>query len=178
MSLLPWFSVSASVGLPVMQSVTGQPQLLLRRRPWWSLREAIVLWALRLVEGDVVLSILGTRSLHERKHELLDERLQDGGLTGRLLSCSRSPRICTSAGNIGLSLGSPCQQASMMPYLPAEGSTITTQETWSSASLTQLTTKLPDDHLSTTRLLWTVIWLDRLHLQLRQRWEDEWEDKN
>lgn len=43
--------------------------------------------------------------------------------TGRLLSCSRSPRICTSEGNIGLSVGSPCQQASMMPYLPAEGST-------------------------------------------------------
>lgn len=50
-------------------------------------------------------------------------------LTSRLLSCSRSPRICTRDGKVGLSLGSPCQQASMMPYLPAESSTSHKEET-------------------------------------------------
>lgn len=38
-------------------------------------------------------------------------------LTGELSSCRRSRSISTSAGNVGLSLGSPCQQASMIPYL-------------------------------------------------------------
>lgn len=62
----------------------------------------------------------------------------DPHLTGRLLSCSRSPRICTKDGNVGLSLGSPCQQPSMMPYLPVEGSTSQQRRSCSRPELTNL----------------------------------------
>lgn len=44
--------------VPVGQSAGGQPQLLLGRRPRRSLREAVVLRAVGLVEGAVVLRIL------------------------------------------------------------------------------------------------------------------------
>lgn len=45
--------------LPVGQSVAGQPQFFLRRRPWWSLWKAVIFWALRLVQRDVVFPVLG-----------------------------------------------------------------------------------------------------------------------
>lgn len=122
--------------VPGGQSVAGQSQFLFRWRPWWSLWETIILGALWVVQRDVVLPVLKGISLRLNSwHRLLEWMSPSSELTGRLLSCSRSPRICTRAGNIGLSLGSPCQQASMMPYLPAEGSTITTKKTlWSTTT--------------------------------------------
>lgn len=57
-------------------------------------------------------------------------------LTGRLFSCSRSPSISTRAGNVGLSLGSPCQQANMIPYLLDHASRITYRIRKSSSRVT------------------------------------------
>lgn len=117
--------------VPVGQSAGSQPQLLLGRRPRRSLRETVVLRALGLVEGGVVLPILATSQvigLKIKRRLTLRSQKSPGRLTGRLLSCSRSPRIWTSAGNGGLCLGSPCQHASMMPYLPAGGSNTTAEE--------------------------------------------------
>lgn len=71
------------------------------------------------------------KKMYITKWQLGGDILSPAELTGRLLSCSRSPRIWTRAGKVGLSLGSPCQQASMMPYLPAEGSGVTTSTTHS-----------------------------------------------
>lgn len=135
-----WWIKGDCTLVPCGHSVASESQFFLRWRARRGLRETIVFRVLWVVQGDVVLPILKEIEQDpDLKKGKLQKKVGDiispAELTGRLLSCSRSPRIWTKAGKVGLSFGSPCQQASMMPYLPAEGSAVLTRITSSKMHL-------------------------------------------